>query len=130
MNKLFLAPLLLLSFLFVIAISSSVSAQDSQRRVIDSLEANPQISDNFGLPNTVKEVNDSTLQSALQSVFLAAGGVSFIFVVVGGLRYVLSEGNEQKIKQAKDTIMYSLVGLGVSLSAFIVVRFFLSIIVE
>ena len=33
---------------------------------------------------------------------VAEGYHDIVFVVVGGMRYVLSEGNDQKIKQAKD----------------------------
>lgn len=49
--------------------------------------------------------------------------VSVVMVVIGGLRYVLSGGDSSGIKSAKDTILYALIGLGVSLVAFLIVGF-------
>jgi uncharacterized membrane protein YidH (DUF202 family) len=68
-------------------------------------------------------VNDSTLQGVLSTVFLAAGGLALVFIAVGGLRYVISQGDPQKVQQAKESIIYALVGLVVSVSAFAIVSF-------
>jgi hypothetical protein len=69
--------------------------------------------------------NGTTIDGILSTVFAAASALSLIFIIVGGLRYVLSDGNDQKVKQAKETIIYAIVGLVVSLSAFAIVRFIL-----
>ena len=41
-----------------------------------------------------------------------------IFIVVGGIRYSTSAGDANKVKGAKNTIMYSVIGLVVTLAAF------------
>ena len=42
-----------------------------------------------------------------------AGVVSAIFVVYGGISYMTSSGDPGKLKKAKDTIMYALIGLAI-----------------
>lgn len=46
-----------------------------------------------------------------------------IFIIVGGLTFILSAGNEDRIKKAVQTIRYSIIGLFVSFIAFFVVSF-------
>lgn len=49
--------------------------------------------------------------------------VSTIMVIIGGLRYVLSGGDSAGVKSAKDTILYALIGVGVAIVAYALVRF-------
>lgn len=111
---------------------NSVIAQDvpDQDAIINNLDdrSDGDSSRAFGLPRN--NANSSALQNILETVFTAAGGLAAVFIAVGGLRYVLSDGNDQKIQQAKDTITYAIVGVVISLSGFIIVRFFLSAILN
>jgi len=59
------------------------------------------------------------------TLLLAIGFVSVIMLIVGGFRYVLSNGNEKAVSGAKDTILYSIIGLVVALLAFAIVNFVL-----
>jgi len=67
----------------------------------------------------------SSMPTVLKTVFAFAGVLSVLFVVIGGLRYTLSAGNPSQIKQAKETILYALIGLVLAISAFTVVSFVL-----
>lgn len=51
------------------------------------------------------------------------GAIAVIMIVVGGIRYTTSTGDSSRIKAAKDTIMYSVVGLIVALLAYSIVNF-------
>lgn len=55
------------------------------------------------------------------------GAVSVIMILVGALRYVLSGGNPQSTKEAKDTILYAVVGLIIALSAYAIVNYVLHV---
>lgn len=77
-------------------------------------------SGDLDIPKT--EASAGSLQSILSSVFLLAGGIAVIFVIVGGLKYVLSAGDPSQTAKAKDTILYAVIGLVVSLLAFVIVR--------
>jgi ABC-type phosphate transport system permease subunit len=46
-----------------------------------------------------------------------------VFIIVGGITFILSAGNEDKIKKAVHTIRYSIIGLFVSFIAFFIVSF-------
>lgn len=46
-----------------------------------------------------------------------------VFIIVGGITFILSAGNEEKIRKAVHTIRYSIIGLFVSFIAFFVVSF-------
>ena len=57
------------------------------------------------------------LQDILDTFFLAAGLVALIFVLLGGIRYITSTGDSARVKQAKDTILYAVIGLIVAVLA-------------
>lgn len=51
------------------------------------------------------------------------GALSVIMILVGALRYTLSAGNPQATKEAKDTILYAVIGVIITIMAFAIVRF-------
>lgn len=63
------------------------------------------------------------LSTVLNLVFTAAGLLSVIFIIIGGIKYVLSGGDSSGIKSAKETITYAIVGLIVTLLAFGIVNY-------
>ncbi len=58
-------------------------------------------------------------------IFLV-GALSVIFLIIGGLRYVVSSGNSSQVESAKNTILYAIIGLVVAIAAFAIVRFVIS----
>lgn len=84
----------------------------------ESFLGNP---DNLGIPQVTAD--DAKLKSILYFIFGLIAAISFLMIVVGGFRYVISIGDPQKITTARKTITYSLVGLVVSLSAIGIVSF-------
>lgn len=66
---------------------------------------------------------DGTLVTVLQLVIGFIGAISFLIIVIAGLKYVMSRGNPDEISKSKDTILYALVGLLVSMSALAIVTF-------
>ena len=55
-------------------------------------------------------------------IFLV-GAISVIMIIVGGLRYVISNGDSKQISAAKDTILYAVIGVVVAIAAFAIVNF-------
>lgn len=51
------------------------------------------------------------------------GAISVIMIVIGGLRYVISGGNTTNVTAAKNTILYAIVGLVISMLAYAVINF-------
>ena len=51
------------------------------------------------------------------------GIVAVIAIVFGGVQYMTSSGDAGKVKKAKDTILYAVIGLIVCILAFAIVNF-------
>jgi hypothetical protein len=51
------------------------------------------------------------------------GAISVIMILVAALRYVLSAGNLQSTKAAKDTAMFALIGVGVAGAGYAIIHF-------
>jgi hypothetical protein len=67
--------------------------------------------------------NQGTLTTILNIVFGVVGGLSLLFVVIGGFRYIISSGDPQNTVRARNTIIYAVVGLVVTLIAAGIVNF-------
>lgn len=75
----------------------------------------------LGIPKT--KANGATLDGIIQSVFILVGAFAVFFIVYGAFQYVISRGDESRIESAKNTIYYSVIGLVIALSAFLIVEF-------
>jgi hypothetical protein len=51
------------------------------------------------------------LRTLVSAFIWAAGTLSFIFLLIGAIRYITASGNSARIQQAKDTVLYSIIGL-------------------
>lgn len=54
-----------------------------------------------------------------------AGSVAVIFIIVGGIMYATSAGNDQQVQKAKSTITNAVIGLVIAILAFAIVNFVL-----
>jgi len=62
----------------------------------------------------------------LKTVFTWTGILAVIVIIIGAVFYMTSEGDPGKVAKAKNAILYAIIGLIVSLSAFAIVNFVLS----
>lgn len=51
------------------------------------------------------------------------GAISVIMLIIGGIRYVVSGGDSTAVQNAKNTILYAIVGVVVAILAYAVVNF-------
>ncbi|HEY5713916.1 MAG TPA: pilin [Candidatus Gracilibacteria bacterium] len=58
------------------------------------------------------------IQMAVVYAFIVAAALSAVFIFVGGISFILSGGNDDKIRQAINTIRYSIIGLVVVILSF------------
>lgn len=77
-----------------------------------------QQTDLFGQSGVFKRITDVAL-------FLV-GAISVLMLILGGIRYVLSGGEAGKVESAKNTILYAVIGVVVSILAYAVVNFVVS----
>ena len=68
----------------------------------------------------------TTLNNIINVVIGVIGFIAVIVIILGGVQYTTSAGESAKVKKAKDTIMYGIIGLIVALLAYSIVNFVLS----
>jgi len=76
------------------------------------------------LPNK-QSIQSSTLSHILNIVFLIIGAFAILMIVLAGLKYITSQGDSAKVTEAKNQILYAVIGLIVAASAALVVNFVL-----
>lgn len=79
--------------------------------------------DSSPLPDV--DADQGAVSDILAVVFTIIGALSLLFFVAGGFRYITSQGDPSEISKAKNTLIYSLVGLLVSIFAVAIVTFVL-----
>jgi hypothetical protein len=109
-----------------------VYAQDAQQQIDNGLCAgsNLQFTETPGQCQVAGSDATSKINDIVHTIvnFLSAivGIVAVIMIIVGGLRYVTSGGNDTSVTAAKNTILYAIIGLVIVALAQIIVRFTLS----
>ena len=67
----------------------------------------------------------SRVKTIVNILLYILGAIAVVMIVIGGIRYTTSNGESSSIKSAKDTILYSVIGLVVAIMAFAIVNFVL-----
>ena len=69
---------------------------------------------------------NSTIHTVINIMLFVIGILAVIMIIYGGIRYTISRGSEKEVEGAKNTIMYSIVGLVVAILAFAIVQWVFS----
>ena len=80
-----------------------------------------------GMPAELVGIN-GVLNQFTNIALYVIGFISVVMLIWGGLRYVISGGASKKITDAKNTILYALIGLVVAFLAYAIVNFVLNAI--
>ncbi|MDO5480056.1 MAG: pilin [Candidatus Saccharibacteria bacterium] len=93
-----------------------------------------------GVSDEVKKANgcygnastdlSTVIVNIVNGIVGALGLVAVIFIVVGGVNYMTSQGDPGKTKKAKDTILYASIGLIIAVLAFAIVNFVIGNIIN
>ena len=69
----------------------------------------------FGETGVIRQISNTLI--------FIIGIIAVIMLIWGGLRYVVSGGDAKKVTDAKNTILYAIIGLIISFMAFAIVGF-------
>ena len=61
------------------------------------------------------------INRGLAYAIIVAGFLSVVFIFVGGISFILSGGQEEKIKSAVSTIRYAIIGLIITILATVII---------
>jgi hypothetical protein len=65
------------------------------------------------------------IKAVINTALMVLGMIAVLMIVIGGIRYTTSNGESSKIKEAKDTILYSVIGVVVAILSYTIVNFVL-----
>ncbi|MBR0403057.1 hypothetical protein IJI55_00690 [Candidatus Saccharibacteria bacterium] len=105
----------------IIGKAMSVTATEG----IDSARAGAEAARADGMPAELVGV-DGVFTNITNTILYVVGVVSVIMLIYGGLRYVISGGDSKKVTDAKNTILYAIIGLIISILSFAIVNFVLN----
>lgn len=81
------------------------------------------------MANAASLINDAQnirltdfINKGIAYAIIVAGFLSIVFIFIGGISFILSGGQEEKIKQAVSTIRYAIIGLIITILAVIIVN--------
>lgn len=75
-------------------------------------------SDLFGDNGIFKQVTNTILY--------VVGIIAVVMLIIGGIKYLLSGGDSKKVTDAKNTVLYAIIGLVVCFLSFAIVNFVIS----
>ncbi|HEX8390079.1 MAG TPA: hypothetical protein VF597_01530 [Candidatus Saccharimonadales bacterium] len=74
--------------------------------------------------------NGNTISTIVERVvnllIYLIGIISVLMIIIGGIRYTTSAGDSSQTKSARDTIIYAVVGLAISIMSYAIVNFVLT----
>lgn len=83
-------------------------------------------SDPINVDTAVCKGKDENVQNVIGNVvntlLFLLGIASVIVIIIGGITYTTSAGNDAHVKRAKDMILYAVVGLVVAFAAYAIVN--------
>lgn len=68
-----------------------------------------------------------SLNNIINTLLFVVGALSVLMIIVSGIMYTTSTGDAQRVAKAKNTLMYSIVGLVVAFLAYAIVNWVLTI---
>lgn len=66
------------------------------------------------------------IRTTLQLLSLVAGVIAVIMIIIGGLKYITSQGDATSAASARNTLLYAIVGIMIVAFAQIIVKFVLN----
>lgn len=70
--------------------------------------------------------NTGVFKQVTNTILYIVGIIAVIMLIIGGIKYVISGGDSKKVTDAKNTVLYAIIGLVVAFLAFAIVNFVIS----
>jgi len=64
-----------------------------------------------------KQTLNTQIWNVIRTALTILGGIAVVVIIAGGIMYATSAGDPSKVTAAKNTILYSVIGLAVAMSA-------------
>ena len=67
-----------------------------------------------------------TVQKIINVILYIIGILAVVMIIIGGIQYTTSAGDQNAVTKAKNTILYGIVGLVIAVLAYAIVSFVIS----
>ena len=112
----FILPIVIFTAFFGISIAGSLDASAVTLREGAEAARCTECPENlFGDTGIFKQITNVVLY--------IVGVVAVIMLIIGGIKYVVSGGDAKKVTDAKNTVLYAIIGLVIAFLAFAIVNF-------
>ena len=108
---------ILICGVFAVAMVSNASALTLQEGA-RAAQCDGCPSDLFGSTGVFKQVTNTILY--------IVGIIAVIMLIIGGIKYVVSGGDSKKVTDAKNTVLYAIIGLVICFLSFAIINFVIS----
>lgn len=119
MRKIFgklILPLIIVGLLFGATVMSSFDASAmTLREGAEAAKCTDCPENLFGDTGIFKTITNTVLY--------IVGVIAVIMLIIGGIKYVISGGDAKKVTDAKNTVLYAIIGLIIAFLAFAIVNF-------
>lgn len=102
--------------------STALAGNTCSPNLTNPLQSGADCSHANGTSNNLFATN-GVFQTVANTLIFLVGAVSVVFLIIGGLRYVISNGDSKQVEAAKNTILYAIIGIVVAVIAFALVQF-------
>lgn len=110
-------PVLLVVVMVAVAVVPSVSALTLQEGA-EAARCDNCPADLFGENGVFKRITNT--------IIYIVGVIAVIMLIIGGIRYVISGGDSKKVTDAKNTVLYAIIGLVICFFSYAIVNFVIS----
>ena len=72
--------------------------------------------------------NGGVVESVTSTILYILGFLSVIMLIIGGVKYAMSAGDAKAVTDAKNTILYALIGLVIAILSYSIVKFVIGLL--
>lgn len=112
-------PILVCGFF---AVATFANANAASNTTLTTLQEGAKAAQCTGCPSDL--FGDSGVFHQVTNIILyVVGIIAVIMLIIGGIKYVISGGDSKKVTDAKNTVLYAIIGLVICFLAYAIVNF-------
>lgn len=94
--------------------------ENNMRQIALTIPGNVSVAPVAGMPDG--NVFNHLVPNLLTLVFVGATVIALLLVIVGGIKWISSGGEKEKLEGARKTIIYALIGLVIIFSSYFIIN--------
>ncbi len=93
-----------------------------------SIQTGAECARGTGQPSTLFGGEGSIFTRVTNILLFLVGAIAVIMLIFGGIRYIVSGGDQTQVTAAKNTILYAIIGIVIALLAYAAVQFVVTVL--